>query len=653
MVRHWFAHPQLLEGLLQELRRPAWQVGAVFSGFMLLFVLAALLLRRRRQNRLARFGSRLALQALASRAGGFRWLRRLGVTAATLLLFAGMAGPQWGRDWTQPAAPGRDLVVVLDMSRSMLAQDVLPNRFERARQALIDLSYAIEKRGGHRLALVVFAARPKLVCPLTHDYSHFRMALADLDPRYPPAELTPPGPEAVSGTRIGAALRLAALAHDPRLRGYQDILLLSDGDDPVHDQEWRTGAELAHGHRIPIHTIGIGDPAAGSPIRLGPNKILRHNHEIVTTRLEEQPLELIALSTGGTYTPARTGTIPMAELFRERIEPGAAHDPEEDLPSLYEQHYPWFYGGALALLSLEMAAGPWRRRLRKPADGLTVEGRARPMPASLFLVPLALLLLAGTPAGEPLDRVRQGNVAFERGDYLEALRQYDRAEERSTDPGLLAFNEGTALYQLGRYREAELHFRRCAEDARGERQARLFYNLANCLVQQARPTDVQRLQDAVNLYGRCLEAGACPPELAENARHNLELARLLLARAKSRPDASDADTTEPPNEPLPRESSRDDRPALPDATAAVPNAAGRPEMVAGTPEQANSGAVKADQPSPGRGNLGPLPDDDELTPLAPEDAETHLQQAAARIQRERRDYRQRPLPVPAPHVLDW
>src|SRR5262249_58131955 len=132
---------------------------------------------------------------------------------------------------------GRDLVVVLDLSRSMLARDVLPSRLERAGQALDDLSRAVERRGGHRLALVVFAARARIACPLTHDYDHFRQALAEQDAANPHPDIRPAGDDVQSGTRIGAALRLAVEAHDPHYRdhGTQDILLLSDGDDPAHD----------------------------------------------------------------------------------------------------------------------------------------------------------------------------------------------------------------------------------------------------------------------------------------------------------------------------------------------------------------------------------------------------------------------------------
>jgi Ca-activated chloride channel family protein len=327
---------------------------------------AALLAWRRQRRVLARFGTRPVVRTLAitrSRLGGLRgslWVSGL------LLLIAGIAGPRWGRDWEESAAPGRDLVLVLDLSRSMLAQDVLPNRAERAKQALRDLAYTVQQRGGHRLALVAFAARARIVCPLTHDYDHLRAALEDLDANHLPRDLRPTGKEAVSGTRIGAGLHAAVEAHDHRFRGSQDILLISDGDDPARDGEWREGMALARRHHIPVHTVGVGDPDVGSPITVRGTEVL--------TRLEEQPLEAIARLTDGKYIPARTNDLRLGELFLDYIEPGTPHEETDDVLPVYRPHYPWFIGAAFVVLSLQMIMGQWWswpvRRARKSTGSL-------------------------------------------------------------------------------------------------------------------------------------------------------------------------------------------------------------------------------------------------------------------------------------------
>src|SRR5207247_3995198 len=132
---------------------------------------------------------------------------------ALALLVVGAAGPRWGMGAPPPVAPGRDIVVILDLSRSMSARDALPSRLGKAKGALAELADAVQARGGHRLALVAFAARAQVILPLTHDYEAFRTKLAALDADTPPAALR--AADSVSGTRLGAGLRLAVATLAP------------------------------------------------------------------------------------------------------------------------------------------------------------------------------------------------------------------------------------------------------------------------------------------------------------------------------------------------------------------------------------------------------------------------------------------------------
>jgi Ca-activated chloride channel homolog len=343
MWHHWFANPWAFPLLSLP----------PLVGLLGVFAL------RRRSRALARLGSQPALELLIAERGWVRVLRGLLASLGLTLLVVGIAGPQWGRDWSQAAAPGRDLVVVLDLSRSMFAEQ--PSRLHRAQEGLVKLTETLKERGGHRVALVVFAARGRVVCPLTHDYDHFREVVEDLAPDRLPPDLGPTDDDP-SGTRIGAGLRAAVELHDPRFAGYQDVILLSDGDDPARDgAEWRLPAAEARARGIPIHTVGVGDPDADSTIPTPDGPLQDPDGATVRTRLREGPLREIAEITDGVYIPAHTRALPLGRLFRERIESRPVRDDAEDSLPQYQQHYAWFLGGALALLSLSVVVSGFSR----------------------------------------------------------------------------------------------------------------------------------------------------------------------------------------------------------------------------------------------------------------------------------------------------
>jgi Ca-activated chloride channel family protein len=325
----------------------------LFALTAVLPVLAILGWRAHRQRRAALMllGSTPGLGAAISRRKNTGGIAAFCFSLGLTLLVTGAAGPQWGREQVESAG-GRDVVVLLDMSRSMSAEQ--PSRFDRAKAAIEDLSWEVQRRGGHRLGLVVFAGGAKTVCPLTHDYDQFRDVLEQLGVNEPPEELRPAS--GGSGTRIGAGIREAVQsAHDDRFRGFQDIILISDGDDPARDEEWRAGISAARERGIPVHTVGIGDPEHPSAIPTddGP---LRRNDQPVLTKLEEKPLQEIARLTNGKYTAAHTKALPLGELFRSRIEARAGHEDEDAAGSLNvnRPRFKWFLGPALLFLALEL-----------------------------------------------------------------------------------------------------------------------------------------------------------------------------------------------------------------------------------------------------------------------------------------------------------
>jgi Ca-activated chloride channel family protein len=643
---HGFAYPALL-----------W-----LTGVLLVLAVAEVFVQRRRRRALAWLGSFPVLRTLVAEQPILRRLRAFCLAMGLSLLVTGSAGPQWGRDWDQPAAPGRDLVVVLDLSRSMFAE--APNRLERARAALGDLVDTAQRRGGHRLALVVFAGRARVVCPLTHDYDHFRDALSQLDASEPPPDLAPAA-DAPSGTRIGQALVLAVGLHDPRFRGAQDILLLSDGDDPAGDEEWRAGADEARAQHVPVYTVGIGTTQP-SPIPVKDGFQL-FGGKPVETQLELEPLWEIARLTGGSCCVEQEGPVPLGRVFREQIEPRGVHEDSDDALPLYRQQYVWFLGPALALLTLEMALGrpgSWAGRRRPKSAPRAATGTAPAVRAACLAVCLVTVALIGAgPAGDPVDLVRQGNAAYDRQDYAAAVDYYSAAEDRITDPGFVSFNKAAALYRLaglpeggsrraGLYREAELHYRRCLEDAEGRRRAEALYGLGNSLLQQGRGADAYR--EAVRAYEQCLAQDDVAPDLAEDARHNLEVAKLLLLQARASKKDRDDEPDDQNEDPMKKPPQRPDHTQPGAAQQAVGTPSPNGDKVRTNVQQGEQPVRTTEAPPPGEGNtLPPVPDKDVLVPMAPEDAAAHLEKAAARVLRERREHRHLAARPPSAGVKDW
>jgi tetratricopeptide (TPR) repeat protein len=273
--------------------------------------------------------------------------------------------------------------------------------------------------------------------------------------------------------------------------------------------------------------------------------------------------------------------------------------------------------------------------------------RVRPL---ALLLPALVLVAAGPASAPPDELVRQGNGAATRQNYADALKLYERAEERTTDPGLVAFNEGVAFYQQGDYAKAELHFRLARQDATGRRQVWAAYNLAASLMQTAGDRDAGKLAEAIGLLEGCLRQDETDEQLAANARHNLELAKLLWLQAKARPNPHkdrppEEDNPKPPPKPESNRQPGDD-----------PGSANPTKGAFGQDRAQDKGQqpTPADgQPAPGEGTLPVIPDREELVPMSREEAEAHLRQAIEKVMQEGRSHRQRSVKVLSGKVRDW
>jgi tetratricopeptide (TPR) repeat protein len=279
------------------------------------------------------------------------------------------------------------------------------------------------------------------------------------------------------------------------------------------------------------------------------------------------------------------------------------------------------------------------------------------------LVLIAVLLPAAAPAPDWEALVRQGDAAYERGDFAAAASLYEQASDRTTDPGLVAMDIGAAKYRLAEASEADRarlaqeaeQAYRCCTGPGDPRRARALYGLGNALILKTDGRDAEALLAAVAAYRQCLAEPNLDAALADDARHNLERARLLLLQippagghTKDEPPSGDS----PPKSPSPP----DKAPGSQQEPSHDPSGVKVKPDPSGGPAKTDDGRkpIETDQPPPpGEGNLPPVPDRADLPPLSAEDAARHLDLAAQRILQDLKAHRRAKAPMPPPNVPDW
>ena len=320
-----FAHPHML-----------WLLWAIP-----LLVVIFLLAWRLRKRRLARFGSLTTLEELMPEVSNGRvFLKFLLFVSAIFFLILAAARPQFGSKLLEEKSEGIEMMLVVDVSNSMLAEDFAPNRLERTKYAINKLFEGMKQ---DRVGLVVFAGEPKVQLPITSDYRMAKSFAQKIDPSL----------VSVQGTAVGKALEQALLSFSGETveegRHSRLIILITDGEN--HEDDAIAVAERAAEMGIRIYTIGIGTPE-GAPISIGGDFIRDEKGEMVVSKLNEEMLQQIAEITDGLYVRSSLQSIGLEEIVQsieamEKTELSTVRFEE------YNEQYPFLVAIALVLLLLE------------------------------------------------------------------------------------------------------------------------------------------------------------------------------------------------------------------------------------------------------------------------------------------------------------
>jgi len=378
-----------------------------------------------------------------------RIVRAILVLSAFALLLASLAQPRRGFIETEIKSKGRDILIAVDTSRSMMATDVAPNRLTRAKLLTQDF---IRLFRGDRVGLIAFAGSAFLQAPLTLDYSAVVNSLDELD-----TNVIPKG-----GTNIAAAISTAEEAFGKAEGQTRALIVLTDGEEL--DADGIAAAKRAKDLGIRIFAVGIGSPEGSLiPIRTDDGRqdfVRDQGGKPVQSKLDETRLSEIAAATGGFYIPL--GPDSAKEIFQRGIEP--MDQSETGLLASRQplEQYQWPLGFSIACLILWLLLGE-RRRVRSATRAV--------------LASIALASPSAFAAADGLDAYKSGNFENAKQDFESRLQQVPDSRE-------LQFNAGAAAYKLGDFPQAIAHFTDAllAEDQK--LRANASYNLANSLVRR-------------------------------------------------------------------------------------------------------------------------------------------------------------------------
>ncbi len=426
--------------------------------------------------------------------------------ALILLSLANFRSPQ---GLSQIKRNGIDVMIAIDVSKSMLAQDISPNRLDRAKQLLNKL---IDKLSNDRVGIIVFAGKAYLQMPLTADHSAAKMYLSAATPETVPTQ----------GTVIGDALKMCYASFNTKEKKYKSVILISDGED--HDENALKVAEQMAQQGVVINTVGIGSPQ-GAPIMDASTNELKKDNEgnTVITKLNEQALQDIAAKGNGAYQLFTNTDAVVAGLY-DKLSTLETRSVNDDSLVNYKSWFQYLLGAALLLLLVELFIAEVRKnKFLKMKKAIAI-----------------LLCFAGYSANAQSENenIKLGNDAYKKTDYNTALKNYDVAVKKNDANATAHFNLGNALYKTEKKEEALNAYEKASATMKlPAEKSNAAYNKGVVLQND------KKLQDCIVNYKNALKLD--PNNV--DARHNLQIALRKQKEEKQKQDEQDKNNSKDKN----------------------------------------------------------------------------------------------------------
>jgi Ca-activated chloride channel homolog len=462
---------------------------------------------------------------------GRRTLKRALVIAGVACLFVALARPQAGYRWEEAHRKGLDILFAVDTSKSMLTQDVKPDRLTRAKLAVNDL---VDKLDGDDVGLIAFAGDAFLQSPMTLDYDAFRESLNALD-----TSVVPRG-----GTDIARAIGEAQAAFRTENDHDKILVLVTDGEDLEGNA--LTAAEAAAKDGVKIFTVGVGTttgelvpvPApAQSPAEGGGGAefVKDASGQFVKSRLDEAMLKKIASATGGMYQPLGQQGEGLTAIYNQGLAPFQRHDLASRQHRVYLEQFQWPLLAALCCFLSEFFIGTRKRRRRAaeaPVSGRAIRFAGRhPVlagPTAALLI-LAMLAWPGFAQASP----QSAEKAYKNGDFATAAEQYQAAAAKEPGKAEMEFNVASAAYKAAMYDKAAEALQKSLKTDQVDLQQDTYYNLGNTQYRQGQKVEKTDPKQTIAIWQQAIKSYEAALQLKTDdadSRYNLELVKKKLEK---------------------------------------------------------------------------------------------------------------------------
>lgn len=424
----------------------------------------------------------------------FRMLLALGIVL--MVISIAIMGPQFGRRTVDVKKKGVDLIIALDVSKSMLAQDILPSRLERAK---LELGNLISMLKGDRVGVILFAGQAFMQVPLTTDYDAARLFLRNVGVDSVP----------VQGTNFRSALSLAneMFGNLPQSSGAKVVLILSDGEDHQGNYDEIVGSLVSSGIRV--YAIGLGT-LTGEPVpeNIEGSRSYKKDKtgQVVVSRLNEGILKKITASTGGIYIQGGSKELGIPLIMDEIRSLKKGEIVTKDVYDYLDRY--WILSiFATILLIYAFYITPFLKTRRQNNDVVSI---------MLLLV----FLFGFSPFLRENPETKEGNNLYQEGKFQDAIKMYESAQKRLEREPLLHYNKGIAYMKEKRYNEAYNELKRGLTGADDRLKSKIYYNMGNLFLEQ------QKYDEAIDSYIKSIQFN----REAIEPKHNLEMVLRMQKR---------------------------------------------------------------------------------------------------------------------------